>query len=721
MTYVEITSLVAGIFHIVLTVFVLSRDWRSPANRVYFLWGMALTGWNFGVFISSRALQHGDAFIGGIAVRLIHFALVFVPVSGYHLYVLTAQESRRWTLRILYGVHILFAGAVFTQWYIEGLQPTALGYYAKGGPLSHIFLALLSIVSLTTIVLLYLKQRTLPLVGRTRLRALLLGFIILFLAGLNDFAPLFVQDFYPGTRIPFRPIANLASLFFAIIVSYAVLQHQLLDIRLPLSRHSAQLVRLSFLFLTSFLMLLALTWIAPAQFPTFALFGSMGVIVATVCVVAFLFPGFFGRGEEKLERWILGDQFEYQDQIREFTQRIPLYTQTDPMLADLQVLLVKSLGVSRYQIILLDETNPSFASFHSHPPGQANDGPELTAHSPLFTVFQATKMDYLVHGPIAHGPGEAGKEHRARQQLRQLGLEVCFPLRFGQIPFGLLLLGAKTSGEPYTGYDLKIMVELVKNLQLVLNLIRLTRQVLMVEEMELLGRMSRGMAHDLNNLLTTVWTYLQLAREKQPADPNQAELLPNVILNVETIRSYVREALFLSQTHTPRFQPARLDGLIRKSVELAESRLQRKHLTVQFDIQTERSAEVDGVLMQRLIGNVLANAIDASPEGAMICFSLMQLTNMEADREWLRLQLVDQGSGISKENMNKVAGAYFTTKDYGDETRGFGLGLAICRKIIHLHGGSLTLSSEPQKGATVQIDLPIQQRTSRTAEVGGTP
>jgi signal transduction histidine kinase len=704
----EIISLTAGIFHIALTFFVLSRDRRSPVNRVYFLWGMSLIVFNLSSFVKNLAFDCNDKTVGEAAVRVLHFAVVFLPITSFHLYLSIAQVARRRMVVALYIVHILFAISVFTHWYMAGVTRIAGTYYADGRLLLRLFMVLLSLMAMATISLLYLHQRKLPEFHRTRLRALLLGFIILYVAGLNDSLPTVGMECYPGTAYPIRQVANLASLFFGIIVSYAVLQHHLLDIRLALSQKAAQLVRLAYLLLSSFLMLQVCWWMAPGKLTPYAYYSSLGVSLGTAFLASFLFPRFLGHGEDRLERWILGDQFEYQGQIHGFIQRIPLYTETETLLQDLNELLVKTIGISQYQIILLDETNRSFALFHSHPPRPATEIPELTPDSPLFHFFLNAKLDYLT-SVTSHWLGETTAERVARRQLKQCGWEICFPLVFGKAPFGLFLLGGKLHREPYTSYDLRVLGQMVQGLRSHLNQIRLTHQLLQVEEMELLGRMSRGMAHDLNNLLTTVWTYLQLAQEKPPADAGQAELLPNVMRNVETIRAYVREALFLSQHHTPRFQSHRVDALIRKSVEIIESRLQRKKLTVEFVFQTDMQAEIDEVLIQRLIGNLLGNAIDASPMSAVIRIELMGLPQLEGGDDGLRLRIIDRGCGMSPENLKKVATAYFTTKDRGDESRGFGLGLAICRKIVHMHRGSFTIASEPDKGTTVQIDLPARQ------------
>ena len=115
---------------------------------------------------------------------------------------------------------------------------------------------------------------------------------------------------------------------------------------------------------------------------------------------------------------------------------------------------------------------------------------------------------------------------------------------------------------------------------------------------------------------------------------------------------------------------------------------------------------MDTVLIQRLVSNLLGNAGDASPPGSEIEVQLAPLAQTEASRDWFRLQIIDHGAGISSENLPHVFRPYFTTKDRGSGKRGFGLGLAICRKIVLLHGGNLNISSAEKKGTTVIVDLP---------------
>jgi signal transduction histidine kinase len=149
-----------------------------------------------------------------------------------------------------------------------------------------------------------------------------------------------------------------------------------------------------------------------------------------------------------------------------------------------------------------------------------------------------------------------------------------------------------------------------------------------------------------------------------------------------------------------------LDGVVREAISLVQPLAEAKNIRVNYVGLSEIDIEMDSVLIKRLICNLLSNAIDASPTGSEIEARLTNLPRTEPHRDWHRLQIIDHGEGISPENLERVFTPYFTTKNTGDGKRGFGLGLAIARKIVHLHGGNLSISSKEKKGTTVQVDLP---------------
>lgn len=704
--FYEITTLLAGLFHLVLTVFVLTRDLRSNINRAYCLWGLALTTWNFASYLKYQACLAGDLKSGKVWLILLHLSIVVLPASIFHLYFLIARVHKPRLLAVIYGVTVLFAISVFTPWYWKGMLPSEFGYVVQGGPVFHLFMGVYFATGVITITVLYNRQKALSSIHRSRLRALMLAYVTLALAGLHDLLLVIGVTEYPIIHLPMMPIGNLVAIFFGIVVAYGVLQHQLLNIHVTLSRVAAQLVRIVFMFLAGFGIMVVLRWLSPENFHSYAFFSGLVALLLTAALTSILFPRFFGKGEEKLERRILGDRFEYQDRVRGFIGAIPYYGESDLLMADLHHTLVSVVKIKSYQIILLDEVKRNFTIFRSQPPAPKEPIMGLTMDSAIFHFFRFTQAEYLAYKLAYAMPGETEVERAARSQLREYDPEFCFPLTAEGAAYGLLLIGEKTSGEPYTLEDRDLLIALVKNLGLMLNQIRLKKQLLVAEEMELLGTMSRGMAHDMNNLITPVWTYLQLTQAGLESPEMKSELLPTAMRNIQTLREYIKESLFFSKTQSLQLKTVQMDKVVHSAVELIQPALKKQGINLAVQAPQGVEASVDEVLIQRLIGNLVSNAIDASPSGSQIRVELLLLARTDASRDWLRLRVIDQGEGISPENLKRVATPYFTTKDRGSSSRGFGLGLAICRKIVHLHGGKLTIDSELNKGTTVQVDLP---------------
>ena len=708
MSFYQASLLCAAIFHGLLAVFILSRDLRAVLNRVYFLWGMCLTAWNLGGFMVEQVAR-GDESRALFWVRVLHLGVVFAPVSICNLCFLIARVSRPRLLAAFYLLSVLLALMVFTPWYIADLvwiERPPLGYFSLVGPAFYIYIGLYVAIAAITFRMLYLKQKSLAYLHRTRLRALLLAYVTLAFFGGNDMMPLFGRYQYPGTTLDYYPTGGVASLVFGVIVVYSVLQHHLLDIHLRLSRAASYLVQIAFSIVCSLLLLALLRLVFPQQLSGWVFLGALAVVVVNSLVTSLIFPSFFGRGSDALERRILGDRFAYHEHLRSYTQRVRAHPNPESMVPELHDLFTGSVGMKSFQIIMRDETTQTFTLVHSHPDRLLGPLPSLDRDSPLFRFFQGAHPGYLALKIAYSMPGETQLEHEARKQLTEFDPEFCFPLFYEQQLFGLLLVGPKSSEDPYTPQDLHLLVDLARNLSLLLNQVRLKNQIVAAQEQELLGRMSRGLAHDLNNLITPAQTFLQLCAQGLMNQEAIEELLPVAMRNVDTIRSYINEALFFSRTHRLEVRPARVDEIIRAAVDLMEPRARAKAIEFRIEGLAPTLIEVDEVMIQRLLGNLLSNAIDASPPRGAVHIQLTRLPRTETHRDWVRVKVVDFGSGISRENLERVFTPYFTTKDRGDGNRGFGLGLAIARKIVHLHGGNLRIASVEKKGTTVEVDLP---------------
>ena len=708
MKFGQLIPLIGALLNFSLALFVLLQNPRALVSRVYFVLGTCFAVWNYGTFelfwIELADANHDRALFWG---RFLQFGVILIPLTLCYISFLIAQiPVPKLPLRILYGLHGLILISNFTPYYIKDVTANSgYAWYAKAGPVFWIWSCVFWLVWVS-IVVLFRFRRTLPPEGRRRITPLLVAQSALVVFGSNDILPILGVYKYPGTDHQIYPFGSMAVLLYGVIVGYSVFQYQLLDVRVTLGRTAAKAIRMMFLFLAGMCAQLVFWLVHPTNFDFYPFFaGLASVMIAAVCA-ATLFPRLFGETSETVERRILGDTFEYEDQVRKFVETMTWYSDINLLLNDLQDLLTRVFHLQSYHLILRDETNRLFEIAHAFPPAAHSQCPELRPQSPVFQYFDWTKGEYLSldHDDLYTRSSQLARQ--AREQLTSFDSRFCFPLSSEGETFGLLLVGEKSSGR-FTANDITLLLTVVKSMSLIVNQIRLKTQILHAQELDLLGKMSRGMAHDLNNLLTPVWTLLQLSIEDGTTEFDE-ELLPVALRNVKTMRAYIKEALFFSENLRPDLQLGRLDLTVRNAIEVARAS-RKKEIVIDISTPEEVLAEMDEVLLQRLIANLISNAIDASPEGETVGVVLERLPKVDSPREWLRIRVIDHGEGIPKENLSRILTPYFTTKNRGDENRGFGLGLAICRKIVTLHGGNLAITSQIRKGTVVQVDLPSRQ------------
>ncbi len=694
-------SLLGSGWNIALALFVLKRDPRAESNIVFFFLGLAISIWNgcqAVLFVTT------EASVALTALRIMWLGIACGPVLLLHLSILAAEHKRPRILIGLYGLCFTFAGLAFTPFFIVGSRDLgAAGWYAVPGPLLFFYHPVFMLMVFSSVTILWLRRRSLRGLGSSKLDPLILAQLLLLGAGLNDVLPIFGIDTYPFSTIPVFPYGSVLAAFYGLIVSYSVLQNQVMDLKITLSRNAAQLIRFAFILGITLLLLLIAATLAPHEFTRTSIALTLAAVFVSIAAASFLFPRLFGEGLLKLEQRILGDRLEYHDRARAFLSTIHLYRDSPTLLQNLDDLLLNGFQLDHYHLFSIDAADGTYNLYHSGPPSRT---PAAVSGNALLEYFGETDADYIATtGPAG---GRSKSIAAARLDLAQGNGQLAIPLKASEKLLGILVFGPRREDLELSAADVHVLLSLATPLSLFVNQVQLKDQILHAQELEMLGRMSRGMAHDLNNLLTPVHTLLQLVLEGMPPDQLD-DLLPVAHRNVATMRAYIREALFFSQNLRPDFQLGRLDVVAQNAALLVEDRARKRDVKIVVDAPQEARVELDSVLIERLITNLVSNAVDASPAGAEVGVSFLRITRESEEQTWWRVTIQDSGSGISPENLGRIFTPYFTTKQTGDESRGFGLGLAICRKIVNLHGGSLNVVSRKGDGTRVHVDLPAAQ------------
>ena len=226
-----------------------------------------------------------------------------------------------------------------------------------------------------------------------------------------------------------------------------------------------------------------------------------------------------------------------------------------------------------------------------------------------------------------------------------------------------------------------------------------SRQAMMQKDkLASIGRLSAGVAHEINNPLTTILTTAMLIQEDiDPANPMYEEL--QTITN-ETLRcrKIVASLLDFARQTKPAKKHHNINDIIKECIRLTRKQAEFK------DVQIEKalSKEVPELLLdkeqiQQALINLILNATDATDPGGKITIS----TDYLSDDHFVDIKVSDTGKGIAAEVVDKIFEPFFTTREIGT-----GLGLAITHGIIGRHGGDIRVQSQPGQGTTFTIRLP---------------
>jgi signal transduction histidine kinase len=274
-------------------------------------------------------------------------------------------------------------------------------------------------------------------------------------------------------------------------------------------------------------------------------------------------------------------------------------------------------------------------------------------------------------------------------------------------PSCVVALGPKHSLRPYTYPDIQLLIELVELMDNILTQARVAARTAQIEKMEAAAMMSRGLAHDLNNLATPVSTFLMHMEDRVKPGSTEAEVLADAKHSIRVMQDYIRESLFFARRLVPDFQTVSVHKLLASTLKLTQDRAQTRGIRLAADESIDISFIADRALLLRLLQNLVFNGIDATPRGGQVTLSVTT-----TDRNHISFCVADQGIGVPPEIMERIFEPYFTTKDTGDEVRGLGLGLAICLKISGLHGGEIVVGNAVSGGATFTVSLPLNPKQS---------
>ncbi len=233
------------------------------------------------------------------------------------------------------------------------------------------------------------------------------------------------------------------------------------------------------------------------------------------------------------------------------------------------------------------------------------------------------------------------------------------------------------------------------------------RELARRERLAALGEMATGVAHEIRNPLGGIQLFASLLHKDLAELPRAQTLARKISTGVDSLNHIVGDILDFAGQHEPDRYQTSLAQIVDAALDLAAARghesavvFERDATIDQYDVYADRGQ------MERVLLNILHNAVDVSPTGDVV--RVWAEAGTDGD---VVVHIDDTGPGIAQDAIDRIFNPFFTTKDTGT-----GLGLAICHRIVESHDGWIRATNRPGCGARFSIHVPAGRSTKNREE-----
>ena len=245
-------------------------------------------------------------------------------------------------------------------------------------------------------------------------------------------------------------------------------------------------------------------------------------------------------------------------------------------------------------------------------------------------------------------------------------------------------------------------------------------RLVQAQKMEAIGTLAGGIAHDFNNILMPIIGYIDMIKSEFPKDSKGWKWSDTVQTAATRAKELVGQILTFSRCNAQEKKKVNIQSIVKEVIKFLQSSIP-KNIEIRQSIQPiKKLICANPIQMHQVLMNLCTNAYHAMRNyGGVLSVSLAEISVCAENQfefpdfiegTYVRLEVSDTGLGIQKEHMKKIFEPYFTTKP---KNEGTGLGLSVVHGIITNHDGHIFVYSEPEKGTTFLIYLPVLQHKQR--------
>ncbi len=735
-----------------LAFFLLKNKPRTKTKILFALLCLETFNWQLIWFLSFFFEEPSQiAFLA----RFAYLTIAYIPVTFYHFIAEFIQERKESSnIKILYVIATVLVISVFTSdLFVAGYRSFDWGNFARPGRFypAYILLAIISMVRGVYILIRAKRNSAQYAVLPQQIHYLLMGLAAYFFC---------VLDFFQVYGFPIYPAGSLFFLISFVIIAYAITRHQLLDIAVIIKKTLVFAGLLTFVFAVFSIATFILRDLLTIRFGL----SSNWVNAVSIFLIVLGYDPIRKYLLDITDRYLFQKKYDYQKLLKDASRGISKIENLRHLFSLVVHFITLRMRVKNASILSREknqgEFRLSYARGHSKELIQyvINEDAELIRY--LKKEKEAIEIEhvkeYIESGNKKRVKGEAPHEYdfvAIQTTMRELDASCCVPSFLGPELRNILVLGEKKSGDFYSEEDLNVLFTLaqesaiaIENARLYDEAINKTReleeinsqleyaknllmkalketevankqlqdtqaQLIHEQKMATLGRLAASVGHEVNNPLTILSMNVSRVLLKLRKNP---DLKVNEIMdtfekmeqNIGRIKAVVNTLTgLLKKSEKGKFEPLSLKLILEETLPLVQFQTYLDNLTgteVEFDVPSNLPL-VRGDLerLQEVFLNLFINAYHAM-EGRQHRRIRVYAQADPADDQMVQVFFKDNGKGMTDEIRKKIFNYGFTTKAPG---KGSGLGLYMCKYIIELHGGDISVESKVGEGTTFIIRL----------------
>jgi signal transduction histidine kinase len=670
-----ISSVVASIICWVLGFLVYIKNTHSITNKSFAVLLLSIGTWTLfplAIVLTSdpqKALLYG---------RLVYISALFAPANFYWAISTVLENKSNKTNKIIirtsYIISCLFLFIAFSNLFIKGVFISQPNSFVNPGPFYPVFVAIFGIVCILTFQRLYSAFKESTGAYKNQIKYVTASFIIAFVGGLlHVSAPYINMEIFPH---------DFLIILFAFIIAYTIIRYRLMDITIAIKNLLIYIIEVVVLSIFLFFLL--------------GLFGFeeiLPMVISSLGIAAGLIPlrTLIKRFVDKI---IFKGKYDYQKALADITHIVPTIIDQDKLIKYITDQVTKSMHIEKAVVFLKDDRKDAYLPQYSLGLGDQCSGKSIDGKDALINLLKEREDVVLKYELYQSLP--LNEVNKLWNVLKPFDTELVVPFHKGDNIIGLLCLSYKGAGDIFNQDDFRILQTIANESAVVIENIRLYNKLIHSDRQTFLETLASGVSHEMRNRLVAIRTFIDLFPERvdlNHVEKGFIEFRELAVREMARLTKIIDGLLSYSRAVTSGGEPLNMNDLFEEALLIIHPKLKEKEIQIEtvYDKNIPSITGDKGRLLQVFI-NIMQNGIEAmKKEGKLQIKTTDKGENIE-------VHIADNGKGIPKDHLDAIFEPFFTTKHTGT-----GLGLSIVQRIVRDHNGTITVSSELNKGTTFLI------------------